>query len=227
MTRSQFILGVALLIVSGALAFTISFLQREKSPGNEAVLLQRNSASNRSALQTSSHRPSSIASTPHRPLHDRTHYDIGVSREEDWETAEQIEEESLQELDDLDLIYHFSLNQRREIFPLIAAKHPEFRDGMLVNGQAVSPLRGKPHYDDRHTSFEGALLPILTPTQQNELEYRILRRPQWWGHTGINLRDDLDHSIESGETLVDLVQEDPADSISDSQNPAKNGDETN
>jgi len=193
MSRSQFILGIALLVVSATLAFTISF-KKDDSP------LTSPAASGQATNSKSSVRPprSSNSPTYSSSRKDRTFYEVTVSDRGLLGTADIVQIESLQKLENLTERYNLTTSQRRGIFPLIASRHPQFKEGMVINGSAV-PTQGP------SSSLESAMYPLLDEEQQEQLEDDALADNEWWAEIISQLRDDLDEAISTGE-MVPVVE---------------------
>lgn len=216
MTRSQFILGIALLCVSGTLAFFISFREQEsKKSGTQTT------AANSSSSHSVTPSKRSDRSTP-LPLSKRTiekmdptYYEVSVSDLALQVTAGKIERESRQRLQEMTKRYQLSANQRREIFPLLVSHHPDFQDGLIVNG-SIARNPGK-------TNLASDLYPLLDLAQQEAYQEALLADNEWWGEIIGQLREDLDGALEDGE--IDLITE-PVDTLPDSSGPARSDGES-
>lgn len=193
MSRSQFILGVALLVVSATVAFTISFRDHHPSTSPSALVNDGDQSPNPSRVRQ-------IGSSPipePSPRRDQTFYEVTVSDRALAPIAKVVKEESLQQLEALTDRYNLTTSQRRSIFPLIAARHPQYQDGLVINGSLIPPSGDT-------TSLESAMHPLLQEDQQEKLEDDILSRNEWWGEIISQLRDDLDEAISSGEMVPEV-----------------------
>ncbi|MGC6426875.1 MAG: hypothetical protein ACON5H_07770 [Akkermansiaceae bacterium] len=196
MTRSQFILGVALLVVAGTLAFTVSFRkQEERDRGRvaealEARLNQRGTSSNnQSQGRLSSDRRISLRSA------ERARYEVTVADLGRQPSADKIQLEALDQLEEMTNRYQLTGSQRRQIFPLLAKHHPEFQEEMMVNGRVLPPPTG-----GRQLASE--VYPLLDPSQQDLYQDDLLSRDRWWSEIISQLREDLDGAIASGEMVA-------------------------
>lgn len=202
MSRSQFILGIALLVVSATLTFTISFENDDQPNADPAVAQNSRGASPTRVRQTGSTR--GMGSSSRR---DRTFYEVTVSDRNLLSVADLVQEESLQKLEALTERYDLTTSQRRGIFPLIAARHPQFQEGLVINGSSI-PTQSPT------SSLESAMYPLLDEEQQEDLEDDALADDEWWSEIISQLREDLDEAISTGE-LIPTIE--PA---SDNNTPA-------
>jgi len=206
MTRSQFILGIALLCVSGTLAFFISFREHDNKRAESNSV---ESTTDPSSTATSSRRID--RSTP-LPLSSRnvekmdpTIYEVTVSDISLHEVGQQIERETRERLQQMTERYQLTPNQRREVFPLLVSHHPDFQEGIIVNGFVA----GNPD----ESNLASDLYPLLDLTQQEAYQEDLLADNEWWGEIIGQLRADLDGALESGE--VEVVTE-PIDTLPES-----------
>ncbi|MFT7173306.1 MAG: hypothetical protein ACI9NQ_001526 [Paracoccaceae bacterium] len=216
MTRSQFILGIALLCVSGTLAFFISFREQEsKRVGPQATAANSSAAhpvtpSKRSERST----PLSLSKRKIEKM-DPTSYEVSVSDLALQVVAGKIERESRQRLKEMTERYQLSANQRREVFPLLVSHHPDFQNGLIVNGStARSP---------GETNLASDLYPLLDLAQQEAYQEALLADNEWWGEIIGQLREDLDGALADGE--IDLITE-PIDTLPASTDPARDDGES-
>ncbi len=198
MTRSQFFLGLALLCVSGTLAFFISFRQQEARPSDHLTPTSKTSANERSAYAQRSHRSSPL------PLSDRmiedldpTNYEVSVTDQGLSELGQRIESDARERLQTMTERYQLSVNQRREIFPLLVSYHAEYQEGLIVNGSSSSPPPSG--------NLASAIYPVLDPNQQENFQEALLADNEWWGDVIGQLREDLDGALSAGE--IDLISE--------------------
>ncbi len=202
MSRSQFILGVALLCVSGALAFVVTYSGGMES-GRTTGLQNGNQADNNSRLQRRNALRQPLASLRSRktPEFDSTNYEITVSDLRLTPLASTIEKVSLGKLERMTDRYRLSPNQRRSIFPLLVSHHPDFVDGLVING-----VTGR---HPTSASLATDVFPVLDVVQQEAFQNDILADDRWWGEILAQLREDLDGALESGEEeiIVDLPPE--------------------
>ena len=202
MSRSQFILGIALLVVSATVTFTISFENDDQPSADPAVAQNSKGASPTRVRQTGSTR--GMGSSSRR---DRTFYEVTVSDRSLLNVADLVQEESLQKLEALTERYDLTSSQRRGIFPLIAARHPQFQEGLVINGSSIPA-------QSLTSSLESAMYPLLDAEQQEDLEDDALADDEWWSEIISQLREDLDEAISTGE-LIPTIE--PA---SDNNTPA-------
>lgn len=200
MTRSQLILGTALLVVSGTVAFTTSY--RSQSPH----LVNPQTHKRSPKIEPSKDHPKRLRShkdfrTGERAKIDDTYYEISVARDEDRERALIIEQDSRDKLEKLTNRYDLTPMQRREIFPIIAGFHPNFREGMLVNGQSVPHSDYRAELNTSAYAFEEFLHPIFDPIQQELLEIDVESKTRWWEDVKNQLETDLQLAIETGEMV--------------------------
>ena len=212
MSRSQFILGIALLVVSATLAFTISFRSEENSSSEPSDLAAQENDSSRPGRVIQNRTGSSSGTTPRK---DRTYYEVTVSDRSLASVAAVVEEESLQQLEALTDRYNLTTSQRRGIFPLIASRHPDYQDGLVINGSSV-PATGST------TSLETAMYPLLNDEQQEELEDDILAKDEWWSEIISQLRNDLDQAISTGDILI-VPEDGPAPPVNNGTPAPGNG----
>lgn len=220
MSRAQLFLSFALLAVAGTVAFMVTAPRprpagaERKSPPRSADRL----SAPPSSLSLTAERRSSLRATQ-RLTGDRTHYEVSYAEPADAKNAAIIAEEAGITLEELTREYQLTPNQRREVYPLLVAHHPLFREGMLVNGRNVD--LGKVTRDAdlgiSATSFDNALYPILNNSQQDRLQENILNQDRWWGDVLGKLDSDLEYAFENQE--IGLA--DP-DSTPSPQNPVQN-----
>lgn len=201
MTRSQFILGIALLCVSGTLAFFISFRNQEnKRTGSAAVGSSSGPAHSTRNLE----RPFPL------PLADRsiekmdpTNYEVTVADIELQDVGSKIEREARERLQQMTERYRLSPNQRREIFPVLVSHHADYREGIIVNGFVI----GNP----AASNLASDIYPLLDLDQKEAYETDLLAHDEWWGEILGQLREDLDGALESGEVEVvtEIIETDP------------------
>ena len=189
MSRSQFILGIALLVVSATLAFTISF-KNDVAAQAPSVAANESTNSKSSVRRPGSSKSPSYSSTKK----DRTFYEVTVSDRSLLGTADIVEHESRQKLEALTERYNLTTSQRRGIFPHIASRHPQFQEGMVVNGSAALSQATT-------SSLESAMYPLLDEEQQDLLTDDALADSEWWAEIISQLRDDLDEAISTGEMV--------------------------
>ncbi|MDB4265305.1 hypothetical protein N9891_01000 [bacterium] len=195
MTRSQFILGAALLCVSGTLAFYISFRDQEHKP----LRVTHPTPSEQTVVRSQRYDRGAPLPLSVREIEriDPTHHEVTVSDPDLQEIGEKIQKEARKRLRDLTLRYQLSANQRREIFPLLVSHHPNFQDGLLANGStALSP---------GETSLASQIYPFLDLAQQEAYQVAVLADNDWWSDIIGQLREDLDGALDAGE--VDLITE--------------------
>lgn len=203
-TRSQLILGIALLIVSGTLAFAITFnFQEKKKPTTS-----QDPESTTPLATTKRDQDADLGRTKFqdRQNYYDTHHEISVSRDEDREAASIVEQESRDRLDQLTNRYNLTPLQQREIFPIIAAFHPQFRDGMLINGQSAPLFEEQDPESPSIHAFENAIHPFLDTFQQEQIQEDVLSVDRWWGEISHQLQDDLRQAIERGEMIPEVVK---------------------
>jgi hypothetical protein len=192
MTRSQFILGTALLCVSGTLAFFISFREQENSQGRSIA------AAGSSQIEARSHRSSPLPLSKRKiERMEATDYQVSVSDLGLSSLGQKIEADSRQRLQKMTDRYQLTANQRREIFPLLVSHHPEFTEGFIVNGSS-SRKPGK-------ESLSSEIYPLLDLPQQEAYQQALLADNDWWGDVIGQLREDLDGALDAGE--VELITE--------------------
>ena len=211
MTPSQFILGTALLCVSGTLAFFISFREQGTKSTETALGDSPNHVQHRS--------PRSQRSTPlpfgktNQAVMDPTNHEVSVSELSLQSLSEKIEADSRQRLQKMTELYQLTANQRREIFPLLVSHHPEFQEGLIVNGSAASrPTESK---------LASEVYPLLDLTQQEAYQETLLAGNDWWSEIIEQLRDDLDKALESGEVEIITESEDAQPTLGNELNSAK------
>jgi hypothetical protein len=193
MTRSQFILGIALLCVSGTLAFFISFREREIKHN----LAADEASSTRPPVQAS-HRSEHSSSLPlsKRKIEeiDPTNYEVTVTNLDLQGVGKKIERESRVRLREMTGRYQLTANQRREIFPLLVSHHADFQEGLIVNGFVAR--------NPGATKLAGQIYPVLDSIQQEAYQEELLADNEWWGDIIGQLREELDGALESGEVEV-------------------------
>jgi len=210
MSRTQFAISIALLVVSGTLAFVISFSDGD---GKSAHQHQENNATSTSERSSVGVAPKSKAyhinevSVGQRTDIDRTVYEVTVAREEDRESAIRIEEESRERLKKLTERYKLTKNQRREVYPVIAGFHPLFRAGMLVNGQTVPHEQYRAEAATSSTAFEDTLYPLLDIYQQENLRQDILGKVSLRDSINGQFVDDTNLAFDIGELVVEAAPE--------------------
>lgn len=195
MTRSQFILGIALLVVAGTLAFTVSFKNQEELAQRSSLATSekaQQSPSSASYINTGSKKRSQRISTR---AADRTRYEVSVADLSQKTLAQKIQRSSISQLEEMTDRYQLTGTQRRQLFPLLAKHHPEFIEGMMINGQS-------PASPSENAQLASEVYPLLDPTQQDLYQDDLLSEDQWWSEIISQLRDDLDQAIESGEMIA-------------------------
>ncbi len=212
MTRSQFILGAALLCVSGTLAFFISFRDQEK----KQIIAPAASPTQSPQPSVRSQRSSPLLLSDRKiEKVDPTIYEVSVSDLSLRELGQRIEIDSRERLKKMTARYQLSPNQRREIFPLLVRHHAEYQEGLIVNGSTTSGPGDK--------KLASEIYPILDPSQQEDYQETLLADNEWWGEIIGQLREDLDQALDAGE--VELITE-PAEPLtrptSERRNPERN-----
>ncbi|MDA7514546.1 hypothetical protein N8513_00950 [bacterium] len=207
MSRSQFILGVTLLVVAGTLAFSISFFRSDdyrQSPSADSSQTSQKDSGRKSVSMDRS--PSRSSRTVSSRSTDSSRHDLGltiasISGLSDA-TLNQVNsivnrtrQESREELDKLTEQYHLSTEQRREIFPLIVAHHDQAHPAILVNGQSLPTISGG-------STLNNDIYPILDSDQQDALAEAAIDDDAWWKDVVGQLEDDLNGAIDSGEMIA-------------------------
>lgn len=103
----------------------------------------------------------------------------------------RIERESLTRLQELTYRYQLSANQRRESFPLLVRYHPDYIDGLVVNGI----LTRAPGEVDFATSFAA----ILDLTQRELYQEDLVSDRAWWNEIINQIRNGIEGDPASAE----------------------------
>ena len=198
MTRSQFVLGAALLCVSGTVAFMISFRHQEERLTGQMLTNAGHDSAPQLSLRSQRDAPLPLENRS-RVLTDATHYEVSVSDTSLSEVGAKIERESKVRLQAMTDQLQLTPNQRRQIFPLLVQHHADFTEGLIVNGRSAdTPL---------HDSFAAGAYPVLDLVQQETYQEFLLADNEFWGEIISQWREDLDGAFESGE--VDLATSKP------------------
>lgn len=131
---------------------------------------------------------------PERQKVDPTNHDVMVSDLALVEQGSRIERESLNRLQELTDRYQLTANQRRESFPLLVRHHPDYIDGLVVNGV----LTQAPGQVDFATDFAD----ILDLTQRELYQEDLVADRAWWNDVIGQIRDSIDgtpSAIDPGE----------------------------
>lgn len=195
MTRSQLLLSLALLCVSGTLAFIVSFRLREDAAHKTPARTSPPSQNSQRIPDQSEPRRLLLSSRDLDPV-DPTHYEITVNDIALLQLGSRIERESLQRLEAMTDKYRLTPNQRRQIFPLLVSHHADFTPGLIVNGLPALDSPGDEPLSEK-------IYPLLDLIQQEDYQQDLLANADWWGDVLGQLRDDLDQAYQNGE--VDLV----------------------
>ncbi len=211
MTRSQFILSIALLCVSGTLAFFISFREQENKRANQnsGASAAVSSSTVRSSRRNDHSIPLPLSSRNVGKM-DPTIYEVTVSEISLQDVGQKIEREARERLQQMTKRYQLTPNQRREVFPLLVSHHASFREGIIVSG-FVAGKAGE-------SNLASDLYPLLDLDQQEAYQEDLLANNEWWGEIIGQLREDLDGALESGE--VEVVTE-PIDPLPESNGPGR------
>lgn len=192
MTRSQFILGIALLCVSGTLAFFISFREQENKRAESAPV---ESASGPAASTRDIDRALSLPLAG-RSIEkmDPTNYEVTVSDITLQEVGSKIERESRDRLQQMTERYRLTPNQRREVFPVLVSHHADYREGIIVSGFVID--------NPAVSNLAKDIYPLLDLDQKEAYETDLFAHDEWWGEILGQIREDLDGALESGEIEV-------------------------
>lgn len=221
MTRSQFILGVAMLVVAGTLAFTISFTRSEDQA------LASGTPSSASPAETrfsnyESRKSSRNATKRSVRKSDPARYDLkltsdSVTHLSDDEVLQasaivsKAREKARRKLDSLTDDYNLSNSQRKEIYPLIVAHQPEAHPAMLVGGEPLPGIAAG-------STLEESIYASLDQEQQDALSEDAIDHDAWWKDVVGQLEDDLDQAIDNGE-MVEVIDDGPI-GVTESDTPA-------
>ncbi|MDB4508134.1 hypothetical protein N9051_00980 [Akkermansiaceae bacterium] len=214
MTRSQFILGVAMLVVAGTLAFTISFTRSEDSTlTSESPSSANSPAESRfsaSSARSESRKSYKSATKSSIRKSDPARYDLkltpdSIAHLSDDEVLQasaivsKAREKARRKLDSLTVKYNLSNSQRKEIYPLIVAHQPEAHPAMLVGGNFLPGIAVG-------STLEESIYPSLDQDQQDTLAENAIDHDAWWKDVVGQLEDDLDQAIDNGE-MVEVIDE--------------------
>jgi hypothetical protein len=207
MSRSQFILGVTLLVVAGTLAFSISFFQSDnyhQSTDDQSFARSKTAPEHRSVnLDRSRNRPSRANSSR---IVDSSRHDLGLTSssisnitDADLQKVNAIvnrtRQESRDKLDKLTEKYDLTNDQRRKIFPLIVAHHKQAHPAILVNGQPLPSITVGSTLND-------SIYSELDSDQQDALTEASIDNNAWWKDVVGQLEDDLNNAIDNGEMIA-------------------------
>ena len=122
---------------------------------------------------------------------DSTNHDVMVPDLALADRGSRIEQESLTRLQELTYRYQLSANQRRESFPLLVRYHPDYIDGLVVNGI----LTRAPGEVDFATSFAA----ILDLTQRELYQEDLVSDRAWWNEIINQIRYGIEGDPASAE----------------------------
>ena len=203
MSRSHFALAIALLVIAATMVFVKTF------PDAPAVENRT-----QSARALTPERPGggvalepSHVSKPRTPRPETgTRLEIGFSpatlatltddqRRQALGFAARAEADARATLDALTEKYELTRQQRRDLFPIVAAHTPSYHPSMTVDGVSVAPAPAG-------SSLEEEIHGELDPDQQAVLEDAMVDDIKWWQEIASQLEDDLNQAIDAGEVSV-------------------------
>ena len=206
MSRSQFTLGITMLVVAGTLAFSISFLQSDdyQAAGDqpfassqtapERKLVNLDQSRSRAARANSSR----IVDSSDLDL-DLTSSSISNLTDADLQKVNAIvnrtRQESRNKLDKLTEKYYLTNNQRRDIFPLIVAHHKQAHPAILVNGQPLPRV-------NIGSTLNDSIYIELDSDQQDALTEATIDDEAWWKDVVGQLEDDLNDAISNAAMVA-------------------------
>lgn len=180
--------SLLLLILFGGSGLVSYLVFSSKNPETG----QTRTTTSRSSPRSDSSRP---ASDPARPLPlenprlqevDPTNHDVMVSDLALAPVGERVEKDSRARLQELTERYQLTANQRREAFPLLVRYHPEYRDGLIVNGT----LTRAPADQDFSSQFAN----ILDLSQRELFQEDLGADRAWWYEVLNQIRDNLERT---------------------------------
>lgn len=121
---------------------------------------------------------------PPQELVDPTNHDVMVWDLALMERGQKIERDSLARLQELTNRYQLTANQRREGFPLLVRHHPDYLEGLIVNGVPTEAPEGR--------DFASEFAEILNLTQRELYQEDLVADRAWWNDVLGQIRDDLD-----------------------------------
>lgn len=121
---------------------------------------------------------------PPQELVDPTNHDVMVWDLALMERGKKIERDSLARLQELTNRYQLTANQRREAFPLLVRHHPDYLEGLIVNGVPTEAPDGR--------DFASEFAEILNLTQRELYQEELVADRAWWKDVLGQIRDDLD-----------------------------------
>jgi len=203
MSRSNFILGITMLVVTGTLAFMVSFERSDNDNPNTSFVDPSNptskSPTNSSRPRGSENRAEKAKSlrgtetTLSLPKSATSHLNHKQLVRVD-EIVSRVRQESRENLDKLTRQYGLAKGQQQKIFPLIVAHHDSSHPSMMVDGQSLPTVAPG-------ATFDEDLYSQLNSSQQDEFTDTALDHDAWWEDIVIQLEDDLDNAIDNGEMV--------------------------
>ena len=206
MSRSQFTLGITMLVVAGTLAFSISFLQSDdyQAAGDQPLASSQN-ASQRKLVNLNQSRSRAARANSSRIV-DSSDHDLGLTSssisnltDADLQRVNAIvnrtRQESRNKLDKLTEKYYLTNNQRRDIFPLIVAHHKQAHPAILVNGQPLPRI-------NIGSTLNDSIYIELDSDQQDALTEATIDDEAWWKDVVGQLEDDLNDAINNGAMVA-------------------------
>lgn len=200
MTLSRPALFLALLAVSGTVAYHFAG-DHEGDP--EPDERQSDLTSTPSPIRPAPNGPTAIPRSD-RPLlldeppmqkADPTHHEVTVADLSLRDLGEKIERESRTRLQELTDRYQLSANQRRETFPLLVSHHPDYTEGLIVNGfHTESP---------GDLDFASRFSAILNLNQQELFQEDLGADQAWWRDVLAQIREDLEGTRRTTDPLID------------------------
>ena len=207
MSRSQFTLGITMLVVAGTLAFSISFLQSDdyyQAAGDQLFASSQN-APERKLVNLDQSRSRAARANSSRIV-DSSDHDLGLTSssisnltDADLQKVNAIvnrtRQESRNKLDKLTEKYYLTNSQRRDIFPLIVAHHKQAHPAILVNGQPLPRV-------NVGSTLNDSIYIELDSDQQDALTEASIDDEAWWKDVVGQLEDDLNDAINNGAMVA-------------------------
>lgn len=226
MKSSNFILGVALLLVAATLAISITF-RNDPAPAAEARQEITSYRSGKPSKVRSFEGSGSWSGSRSPSTADR------VSEEEAFEItiagnlatpspqslaelnrkAELVSQEAREKLDLMTERFHLTRAQRREIFPLLARGSASYDPAMVVGSGPVSSFN---QVGALATSDE-LIHDALDPSQQEAFEQDAIDKELWWEEIASQLADDEIYAASQGQVPASDVPGSDSDAPTESQ----------
>jgi hypothetical protein len=206
MSKRLLVLGTSVLAATGSLTFILRSKDDQPKPAESLVRQEQRGKASATGSSRSPHhsfrgnesyrptrsQPNEVTAREAQDIQiadSRTSHLSPAQRAQVEAVVGRIENDSRQTLAELSEEYALTRDQRRAIYPLVAAHHESAHPSLRIGGHTLPTIA-------HNTSLEESISSYLNADQHGQLVENEMARHRWWEDVLGQIEDDLNASLD-------------------------------